>query len=80
MPNTSPDIDSAEVVRFIKEKSANHLVDVHPVGAATLGRKGESISPMFELYEAGAVAFSDDGVAIKSSGMFWNILKTLEHL
>lgn len=75
MPNTNPDIDSAEVVRFIKEKAAKHLVDVFPVAAATLGRKGEAISPMLELYEAGAVGFSDDGVAIKSAGILRNVLE-----
>ncbi len=69
MPNTEPAIDSAEVVTLIKEKASNHLVDVHPVGAATVGRKGEVISPMAELVEAGAVGFSDDGVAIKTSAM-----------
>ncbi|HSD62202.1 MAG TPA: dihydroorotase [Ignavibacteriaceae bacterium] len=69
MPNTEPAIDSAEVVTLIKEKALGHLVDVHPVGAATLGRKGEVISPMAELIEAGAVGFSDDGVAIKTSAM-----------
>lgn len=67
MPNTEPAIDSAEVVSLIKEKAKYHLVDVFPIGAATLERKGEYLSPMFELIEAGAVAFSDDGVAIKTA-------------
>ncbi|MCX7875715.1 MAG: dihydroorotase [Melioribacteraceae bacterium] len=75
MPNTNPAIDSAEVVRFIKEKSLNHLVDVYPIGAATLNRKGESISPILELYEAGAVGFSDDGNVIKSVGILRNVLE-----
>jgi dihydroorotase len=69
MPNTEPAIDSAEIVKFIKEKASDHLVDVYPVAAASLGRKGEIISPMAELVEAGAVAFSDDGVAIKTSSV-----------
>jgi dihydroorotase len=68
MPNTEPAIDSAEVIMLIKKEAANHLVDVYPVGAATIGRKGELLSPMAELHEAGAVGFSDDGVAIKTSG------------
>lgn len=67
MPNTNPAIDSAEVVKFIKAKSSNHLVDVYPVAAATLGRKGEALSPMAELNDAGAVAFSDDGNAIANA-------------
>jgi dihydroorotase len=69
MPNTSPAIDSAEIVSFIKEKARNHLVDVYPVGAVTMGRKGEALSPMAELSEAGVVAFSDDGCAVKNAKM-----------
>ena len=69
MPNTEPAIDSAEVVKFIKEQASNHLVDVFPVATASLGRKGEIISPMAELMEAGAVAFSDDGVAVKTASV-----------
>jgi dihydroorotase len=69
MPNTEPAIDTAEVVKFIKEQASKHLVDVHPVAAASVGRKGEIISPMAELVEAGAVAFSDDGGVIKTSSV-----------
>jgi dihydroorotase len=72
MPNTEPAIDSAEIVSFIKQKAKDHLVDVYPVAAATMGRKGETLSPMSELVDAGAVGFSDDGVAIKTA----RILKT----
>ncbi|MGE5683434.1 MAG: dihydroorotase [Bacillota bacterium] len=67
MPNTSPAIDSAEVVNFIKEKAKIHLVDVYPVAAASKDRKGESLSPMAELCDAGAVGFSDDGNVIKNA-------------
>lgn len=69
MPNTTPAADSAETIRFVKEKAHNHLVDVDPVGAVTIERKGESLAPMLELSEAGAVAFSDDGTAVKSAGI-----------
>ena len=69
MPNTEPAIDSADVVAFIKKEAANHLVDVFPVGAVTVGRKGEVLSPMAELKNAGVVAFSDDGVAIKTASI-----------
>jgi dihydroorotase len=69
MPNTDPAIDSAEVVTLIKKEAKNHLVDVYPIGAATVGRKGEVLSPMAELKDAGVVAFSDDGVAIKTASI-----------
>ncbi len=76
MPNTEPAIDSAEVINLINQKAANHLVEVNPIGAVTLGRKGETLAPMAELVEAGAVAFSDDGVAVKTAAV---LRKALEY-
>ncbi|MBN1478965.1 dihydroorotase [candidate division KSB1 bacterium] len=61
MPNTTPAIDTQEVVRFIKKKAEDELVDVYPVAAITKGRKGKEITEMAELVREGAVAFSDDG-------------------
>lgn len=75
MPNTEPAIDSAEVITLIKEKAERLLVDVHPIAAATVGRKGELISPMAELKDAGAVGFSDDGVAIKNASILRRALE-----
>jgi dihydroorotase len=75
MPNTEPAIDTAEVINLIKSKAAGHLVDVYPVAAATVARKGEVISPMAELNEAGAVGFSDDGTVIKTAGILKRVLE-----
>ena len=75
MPNTEPAIDSAEVVSLIKKQAKGHLVDVKIIGAATQGRKGEMISPMAELCEAGTVGFSDDGVAIKTAAILKRALE-----
>lgn len=64
MPNTNPPIDDESVIRFIQSRARialNGAVDVYPVGAVTIGRKGEHLGPLAELAEAGAVAFSDDG-------------------
>ncbi|GBD86911.1 dihydroorotase [bacterium BMS3Abin03] len=75
MPNTEPAIDSAEIINFIKKQAKNHLVDVYPIAAATVGRKGKVLSPMAELGDAGAVAVSDDGVAIKSASILRRVLE-----
>jgi dihydroorotase len=75
MPNTSPAIDSAEVIQYIKDKASNHLVDVYPIAAATLGRKGEVLSPIAELVEAGAVGFSDDGTVVKTASILKRALE-----
>jgi dihydroorotase len=75
MPNTNPAIDSAEVIKFIKEKSLIQLVDVFPIAAATIERKGEALSPMAELSEAGAVAISDDGDPISNARILRFVLE-----
>ena len=78
MPNTTPAIDSAEVANFIKHKAENHLVNVYPIGAVSKKRKGESLAPIAELVDAGAVGFSDDGVAVKTSALVRNALEYLK--
>lgn len=66
MPNTQPAIDHAEVVHSILKKAENLPVDVNVVGAITLGRRGEQLAPIGELYEAGVRLFSDDGDCVRS--------------
>ncbi len=64
MPNTNPPIDEESVVRMIQaeaKRALDGLVDVYPVGAVTVGRKGEHLAPLAELVTAGAVGFTDDG-------------------
>jgi dihydroorotase len=64
MPNTNPPIDDESVIRFIQSRAKTALgglVDVYPVAAVTIGRKGEHIAPLAEMAAAGAIAFSDDG-------------------
>ena len=78
MPNTEPSIDSAEVINFIKEQSKDHLVDVFPIGAVTKRREGENLAPIAEMVKAGAVGFSDDGVAVKTSAIVRNALEYLK--
>ncbi len=75
MPNTTPAIDSAEIVNYVKKQARNHLVDVYPIAAATLERKGDVLSPMAELNEAGVVGFSDDGDAIKTASILRKVLE-----
>lgn len=70
MPNTNPAIDTRETVRFIYEKAVTELVNVYPVAAISKGRKGEELTEMVELANAGAVAFSDDGTPVDNNLLF----------
>ena len=68
MPNTNPVTDNKVVVTYIKarEKEVN-LCKIHPIGAITKGSKGEEMAAIAGMKKAGAVAISDDGVAVKNA-------------
>ncbi|MCJ7813170.1 dihydroorotase [bacterium] len=67
MPNTDPPIDSRSHVEFIQERSKGFLVDVHPFAAVTKSLKGEELTEIGDMVDAGAVGFSDDGRPIGSA-------------
>ncbi len=76
MPNTSPTIDNAEVSRFVLSRAElASLANVHPIGAVTVGRKGHELAPLYELAEAGCVAFSDDGDPVWDAGIMRRALE-----
>ncbi len=68
MPNTNPVTDNKVVVTYIKARAKEvNLCKVHPVGAITKGLKGEEMAAIAGMKKAGAVAVSDDGVAVKNA-------------
>lgn len=69
MPSTLPCTDNKPQVEYVKKKAAGGMVDVHPVGALSVGCKGEDITEMFDMHQAGAVAFSDDDKPVQNAGL-----------
>src|SRR6187200_2478249 len=62
MPNTDPVNDHASVTEFILKRAAEAaLARVYPIGAVSIGSKGEQLAEIGDLKEAGCVAISDDG-------------------
>jgi dihydroorotase len=62
MPNTDPVNDHAGITQFILKKAAEaQLARVYPIGAVSLGSRGEQLAELGEQKAAGCVAFSDDG-------------------
>lgn len=61
MPNTSPVVDSAEWITWIRQPQRGAVVNVFPVAAATQASKGAVLTDFRGLQRAGAVAVSDDG-------------------
>ena len=70
MPNTNPTPDSAFVLqKIINKAKIVNLCNVLPYASVSKGEKGEELSDFEELKNAGAIAFSDDGMPVVNSRM-----------
>lgn len=76
MPNTDPVTDNQAAVGFIVRQSVRAgLTRVYPIGAISVGQKGERLSEFGEMVGAGAVAVSDDGKPVVSSHLMRTALE-----
>lgn len=77
MPNTAPVNDNRGIIEYIlSEAKKSAVVNIFPIGAVTKGQKGEELTDMADMVDAGAVAFSDDGLPIMNNYL---MRRTLEY-
>jgi dihydroorotase len=67
--NTSPIIDTNTGIAFLKNKAFHHAVSLHPIGALTRQSKGVALAELFDMQQAGAVAFGDYQQAISNANL-----------
>jgi len=80
MANTQPPVSTAADVSALREQArAAASVPVGFVATVTKGMKGEELTEMVELREAGAIGFSDDGLPIRSANVMRRALQ-YQHL
>lgn len=71
MANTEPVNDNGSITEYILDRArAEGRVHVYPIGAVTRGLRGEELSELAELAEAGCVAFSDDGRCVMNAALY----------
>jgi dihydroorotase len=76
MPNTDPVTDNQAAVGFIVRQSVRAgLARVYPIGAVSVGQRGEKLAEFGEMVGAGAVAVSDDGKPVASSHLMRTALE-----
>ena len=76
MPNTDPVVDSAPVLRSLRDAAARDArVPVGFLPAITRGLRGEELTEMAELRSLGALGFTDDGQPVTSAGMLRRALQ-----
>lgn len=69
MPSTKPCIQNKTDVSYFIQKTAQHAVNIHPIGALTENRNGAQITEMYDMFQSGAVAFSDDKRSIENANV-----------
>jgi dihydroorotase len=75
MPNTVPVNDNASVTRGIVERAdAKASVRVWPIGAASIGSKGEALAEIAAMKSAGIVAVSDDGKPVATARLMRQVM------
>src|ERR1700731_1188915 len=81
MPNTKPVNDNASVTRFIVDRAkSTGSVRVWPIGAASVGSKGENIAEIAAMKDAGIVAVSDDGEPIATAKLARQVMDYCQSL
>lgn len=75
MPNTKPVTDTPEGVEYVLNKAKENCgVHVLPVGALSMGQKGQEMTDIRALKDAGAVAISDDGIPVMDANLMRDAL------
>ncbi|MFH1452771.1 MAG: dihydroorotase [Armatimonadota bacterium] len=75
MPNTNPPLDNIGGIALYKQNGLTLPVEVYPIGCVSKERAGKELTEMGSLYEAGAVAFSDDGAPVASTELMRRALE-----
>jgi dihydroorotase len=76
MPNTDPVLDSAPLLRSLRDTAAREArISIGFLPAITRGLQGEQLTEMAELRQEGAIGFTDDGRPVHSAGMLRKALQ-----
>jgi dihydroorotase len=77
LPNTAPSVQTKNEIGYITKGNDNRLVQIHALASVTRNNKGEELTEMIDLHEAGAVAFTDGLKPIWHTDI---LLKSLQYL
>jgi dihydroorotase len=69
-PNSFPVIDNQSQVAFVKQKANNSATTLHPIGALTKNSEGSDLAELFDMKNAGAIAFGDYNCSTSNANLF----------
>ncbi len=77
IPDTQPPLQSKSMVEYVVRRTASLPVRVRPIGAVSRDLEGAALAEMYEMWQSGAIAFSDGLSPLQSSGL---LLKALQYV
>lgn len=77
IPNNKPATATRSQVDYLRRRSENSAVNLHPFGAISKNHLGSELAEMYDMAEAGAIAFSDGLCPVQNSGL---LLKALQYV
>lgn len=80
MANTSPAVDSVPVLQDILERAKQEDIRIFQAGTVSQGLKGQVMTDMPALKEAGACGFTDDGIPITNAAFCYEAMKAAGEL
>ena len=68
-PNTFPVLDNQSQINFVKQKATNAVTDLFPIGALTKNSETTDLAELFDMKNAGAIAFGDYNKSISNANL-----------
>ena len=68
-PNSYPIIDNQSQVHFVKQKATGFATELFPIGALTKASEGKDMAELFDMKNAGAVAFGDYNKSLSNANL-----------
>ena len=68
-PNTYPIMDNQSQINFVKSKANGYATQLFPIGALTKGSDGKDMTELFDMKNAGAVAFGDYNKSLDNANL-----------
>lgn len=80
MANTSPVVDSVQTITDILDRSREEKIRIFQAASVSLGLKGEEMTDMSALADAGACGFTDDGIPLRNASFLYQAMQKAAEL
>ena len=68
-PNSNPTIDNQSQVRFVLDRAKGNATTLYPIGSLTKGSEGNELAELYDMQNAGAIAFGDYKKALQNANL-----------